>query len=142
MKNVMRLIAVSCLLIPGSAHSETSKLPAVGIPKPDEKACRVVYPVAGDDYVTTTVNTAVTFSPLFNDTDTPDQDLKGFGQPQHGTVVKVGIDALKYTPNPGYTGSDSFTYTLGGCLQCFGSGTSAWCSEPEFAEGTVYITVN
>ena len=152
MRNVVRLIAVSCLLMPLSAHSETRSpgapavpelnLPALGIPEPAEKACSVVYPVAGDDYVTTSVNTPVDFRPLDNDTDTPDQDLKGFGQPQHGTVVlSGGIDGMTYTPDPGYVGSDSFTYTLGGCLQCSGSGSSAWCSEPEFAEGTVYITV-
>lgn len=157
MKNVMRLVAVSCLLIPVSAHSETPApgapaagkegaieihLPALGIPKPTEKACSVVYPVAQDDYVTTSVNTPVAFRPLDNDTDTPDQDLKSFSQPQHGTVVlSGGIDGMTYTPDPGYVGSDSFTYTLGGCLQCSGSGWNAWCSEPEFDEGTVYITV-
>lgn len=153
MKNVLRMTAVSSLLIlvwahPGSSSSVTSQAPQtaasaeinlldIGNPKPVEKACRVVYPMAADDYVTTARNTPVTFSPLWNDTDTPDQDLISFGQPQHGTVELVGIDALKYTPDTGYVGSDSFTYVLGGCLQCF----NGWCSEPEFDDGTVYITV-
>lgn len=152
MKNVLRLAAVSSLMAlawvhPGTASSVTSQAPQsgaseidlleIGIPKPVEKACRVVYPVAAPDYVTTAQNTPVTFSPLWNDTDTPAQDLISFSQPQHGTVQLVGIDALKYTPAPGYTGSDSFSYVLGGCLQCF----NGWCSEPEFADGTVYITV-
>ncbi|HEX6904716.1 MAG TPA: Ig-like domain-containing protein [Thermoanaerobaculia bacterium] len=151
MKNIMRLVAVSCLLIPVSAHSEPSapaagkdgaveiQLPALGIPKPTEKACRVVFPMAADDYITTSANTPVAFRPLDNDSDTPDQDLKSFDQPQHGTVVlSGGIDGMTYTPAPGYVGSDSFTYTIGGCLQCFNGG----CTEPEFDQATVYITVN
>ena len=80
----------------------------------------------------------MTFRPLDNDTDTPQNDLVSFGQPAHGTAELFGgIDGIKYTPNTGYTGSDSFTYTLFGCLQCFQGG----CTEPEFDEGTVYITV-
>lgn len=111
------------------------------VPKPTVMSCQVVYPVAGDDYVTTAQNTATTFSPLYNDTDTFDQDLWGFDQPAHGTVVQVGLDALRYTPNSGYVGSDSFTYTLGGCAQCYGSGWEAWCAEPASTTGYVYITV-
>lgn len=153
MKNALRMTAVSSLMVlvwahPGTASSITSQAPQskapveinlieIGIPKPVEKACRVVFPVAGDDYVTTAKNTPVTFSPLWNDTDTPAQDLISFGQPQHGTVQLVGIDALKYTPNANYVGSDSFSYILGGCLQCFNGG----CTEPEFDDGMVYITV-
>jgi Big-like domain-containing protein len=157
MKARMLLLAASSLLALGSAHSaiaSSSHLEAhpakgpveitlftLGAHQPKPMTCRVVPPVAGDDYVTTAKNTSVTFSPLWNDTDTPDQDLWGFDQPQHGTVVQVGIDSLKYTPATNYVGSDSFTYTLGGCLQCSGSGTSAWCSEPDSTTGYVYITV-
>jgi hypothetical protein len=149
MKKSLLLLAVVALPAfgasqPGAASSgsPTQPVPPVlQLPKPIEMSCRVVYPVAGDDYITTQQNTSVTFSPLVNDTDTPDQDFKGYTLPSHGTLQQVGIDALKYTPNPGFVGSDSFTYTLGGCLQCSGSGFSAWCSEPEFDEGTVYITV-
>ncbi|HEV7505617.1 MAG TPA: Ig-like domain-containing protein [Thermoanaerobaculia bacterium] len=110
-------------------------------PKPKEMSCVVVYPVAGDDYVTTAKNTSATFSPLYNDTDTPDQDFLGFDQPAHGTVVQIGLDGLRYTPNANYVGSDTFTYTLGGCTQCFGSGSGAWCAEPASTTGYVYITV-
>jgi hypothetical protein len=49
----------------------------------------------------------------------------------------VGIDAVKYTPDTGFTGTDSFNHTHKGCLQCF----NGWCSEPDFDVGTVYITV-
>jgi hypothetical protein len=129
------------LQVPGLGGSAPVDLPILGTPEPTEMACRRVIPVAGDDFVSTAKNTSVTFSPLWNDTDTPNQDFWGFTQPQHGTVVQVGIDAVKYTPHTNYVGSDSFTYTLGGCLQCFGSGAGAWCSEPDSDEGTVYITV-
>jgi hypothetical protein len=129
MKNRILLVAVAFLLTlawarPGSAY------------------CRVVVPVAGDDYVTTSKNTAVTFSPLWNDTDTPDQDFWGIDSPpSHGTVQTVGVDQVRYTPSTNYVGSDTFTYILGGCLQCSGSGASAWCSEPDSTIGTVYVTV-
>jgi len=147
------LFAAAFLLILGSAHSGTASspalqtsepggsaslnLPVLGIPKPTEMSCQVVYPVAEDDYVSTAKNTTVNFSPLWNDTDTPDQDFWGFTQPYNGTLVQVGIDSLEYTPNAGYVGSDTFTYTLGGCLQCSGS----WCTEPASDQGRVYITV-
>jgi hypothetical protein len=129
MKNRMPFVAAAFLLAlvwarPGSAY------------------CRVVVPVAGDDYVTTSKNTPVTFSPLWNDTDTPDQDFWGIDSPpSYGTVQTVYIDSVKYTPNTNYVGSDTFTYILGGCLQCVGSGASAWCSEPDSTTGTVYVTV-
>lgn len=112
--------------------------PASANAYPPPSTCEVVLPQAGDDFVTTSRNTSVTFSPLWNDSDTPAQDLVSFGQPSHGTVVSVGVDALRYTPDPGYVGSDSFSYLLGGCLQCYEGG----CTEPEFAEATVHISVN
>lgn len=140
MMNVLLLAVASfpLVLAPSSAGTSTqAPHVALGVPPPAATSCSVVYPVAGDDYVTTSRNTPVTFSPLDNDTDTPENDLVSFGQPAHGTAELVGLDAIKYTPDTGYTGSDSFTYTLFGCLQCF----DGWCSEPEYDEGTVYITV-
>jgi len=152
-KKISLLAAFSFLLVlstqPGTA-AEVLKLaanpllPSLTVPAPLAQACQVVYPVAGDDYVTTAKNTPVTFSPLWNDTDTPDQDFWGYTEASHGTLEQVGVDALKYTPGTNYVGSDSFTYTLGGCLQCStygGGGSTSWCSEPESDEGTVYITV-
>ncbi|HEX5718303.1 MAG TPA: Ig-like domain-containing protein [Thermoanaerobaculia bacterium] len=146
MMNVLLLAVVSfpLVLVPsnpgtvaGTPEAAQSPHASLGVPEPEARACSVVWPVAGDDYVSTTLNTPVTFRPLDNDTDTPEQDLLSFEQPAHGTAERVGLDAIKYTPATGYTGSDSFTYTLFGCLQCFQGG----CTEPEFDEGTVYITV-
>jgi Bacterial Ig domain len=34
-------------------------------------------------------------------------------KPQHGTLTVVSPSQVTYTPNPGYTGPDSFTYTAG-----------------------------
>lgn len=38
--------------------------------------------------------------------------LDGFGQPAHGTVVRNPDGTLTYTPDPGFTGLDSFTYQM------------------------------
>lgn len=109
----------------------------IGLPAPEKMACVRQRAQANDDYWTTTVNTPITASPLVNDPDTPQNNLGGFGQPSHGTTELVGIDAIKYTPDTGFTGNDSFTYTHVGCLQCF----NGFCSEPDYDQGTVHITV-
>lgn len=97
---------------------------------------------ANDDYVTTAMNTSVIISPLANDSDTLQQNFGGIiSGPQHGTAEQVSLDHIQYTPNAGYTGSDSITYHHIGCLQCSGSGRSAWCSEPSDDFATIYITV-
>ena len=108
-----------------------------GLPKPEAQTCVVQPAQANDDYWTTSKNTPITASPLANDPDTPQQNLGGFGQPDHGTTASAGIDAITYTPDTDYVGSDSFIYTYRGCLQCF----NGWCSEPDFDIGTVHITV-
>lgn len=69
-------------------------------------------PNAADDAAATTENTPVTVNVLANDTD-PDGDalsLAGVGAASHGTAAANG-SAVDYTPNSGYCGSDSFTYT-------------------------------
>jgi hypothetical protein len=114
--------------------------PLLGTPKPARMACSIGWN-ANDDYVTTAKNTPVTFSPLWNDDDTPQQNFGGVtSSPHHGTLEQVGLDALKYTPASGYTGSDSFTYQHIGCLECF-CDWSCWCAEPSEDTATVYITV-
>lgn len=130
---------VSDSILPTITAPEISLLP--GIPTPQQKACSIGWR-AEDDYVTTAKNTVVTFSPLANDSDTPQQNFGGiiYG-PSNGTAQVVGLDGIRYTPNTGYTGSDSLVYEHIGCLQCFGSGFSAWCSEPSSTFVTVYITV-
>lgn len=156
MKNTVSLVAVSFLLAAVSASDafagalDASKPPVnpeisisqlPGVPTPVLMACSLGWN-ANDDSVTTAKNTSVTFSPLWNDDDTPQQNFGGIiSGPQHGTAEMVGYDAIRYTPSAGYTGSDSLTYSHIGCLQCFDDGWGAWCSEPSSDTATVYITV-
>ena len=70
-------------------------------------------PVANDDQATTEEDTPVVIAVLANDTD-PDGDplvVLDLGTPADGGVVLNPDQTVTYTPNPGFTGSDSFTYT-------------------------------
>lgn len=71
-------------------------------------------PVAMNDAMPTDESTAVSIAVLGNDTD-PDNDalhIANHTQGQSGSVVMNGTDQLIYTPNAGYTGNDSFDYTV------------------------------
>lgn len=115
--------------------------PLLRAPAPMQTSCTVGWN-AYDDYVTTAKNTPITFSPLANDDDTFQQNFAGISSgPSHGTAVQVGLDSVEYTPAPGYTGSDSFTYRHVGCVQCAGEWWSSWCAEESMDSATVYITV-
>jgi Bacterial Ig domain/FG-GAP-like repeat/FG-GAP repeat len=70
-------------------------------------------PTALPDFVFTTKNIAGSTDVLRNDTD-PDNDnltLESITQPAHGTVSIGAGGVVRYTPNAGYVGTDSFTYT-------------------------------
>ncbi|MGA7676648.1 MAG: Ig-like domain-containing protein [Rhizomicrobium sp.] len=71
-------------------------------------------PVAVNDSVTTNENTAVTFDPRSNDSDSDGNALTitAVGSPSHGTVVNNSGTSVTYTPTTYYYGSDSFTYTI------------------------------
>ncbi|MGD0274383.1 MAG: Ig-like domain-containing protein, partial [Gaiellaceae bacterium] len=63
----------------------------------------------------TPINTAVTVDVLANDTDPDPLDtltVTGNTDPAHGTVDCSSGDECVYTPNTGYTGTDSFAYTI------------------------------
>lgn len=108
------------------------------IQKAANMTCTRLRPHAVDDFWTTSKNTPITASPLANDPDNEQNNFGGLGsQPSHGTAEVVGLDAVKYTPDTNFVGSDSFTYFHVGCLQCF----QGWCSEPDTDEGTVFVTV-
>jgi hypothetical protein len=71
-------------------------------------------PVATDDVATTAVNTAVVIPVLANDND-PDGDsisVSVASAPQHGTVAVNADGSVEYTPAAGYSGPDSFSYTI------------------------------
>ncbi|MCB9947198.1 MAG: tandem-95 repeat protein [Rhodospirillaceae bacterium] len=74
-------------------------------------------PVAGDDTAATAADTALVLSVadlLANDSDADGDalSLAGFTQPAHGTLVDNGDGTLTYTPDAGYAGADSITYTV------------------------------
>ena len=70
-------------------------------------------PEAKNDSATTAYNTAVTVNVLANDSDADGDALsiKSMTQPKHGTVSKVD-GKLKYTPDNGFSGTDTFNYTV------------------------------
>jgi len=70
-------------------------------------------PVAKDDKATTTQKVAVTIPVLANDSDEDNDALTivMFSQPKHGVVTRNG-ETLTYTPKGGFTGDDSFNYTI------------------------------
>ena len=72
------------------------------------------YPLASDDIATTDQDTPVIIDVLANDSD-PDGDelvISGFTEPSHGSVVSEANGQLTYTPEAGWFGQDSFTYTI------------------------------
>jgi VCBS repeat-containing protein len=75
-------------------------------------------PAAAADSYSTNQDTALTVGAatgvLFNDSD-PDGDSLGvtrYTQPAHGTVTVASDGSFTYTPAAGYSGGDSFTYTV------------------------------
>ena len=86
-------------------------------------------PTAVTDTVTTNYGAAITINALSNDTD-PENDtltVTGNTQASNGTVTRSG-NTFTYTPRSGFSGADSFSYTISD-----GKGNSA--------TGTVKITV-
>ncbi|PTN12512.1 cadherin-like domain-containing protein [Nitrosomonas aestuarii] len=71
-------------------------------------------PVAEDDSAVTAQDTSVIIDVLSNDSD-PDGDLLSvaqLGAALHGSVVQNANGTLTYTPDAGFSGADSFTYTV------------------------------
>ena len=75
-------------------------------------------PTATNDSATTVQDTPVTINVIANDTD-PDPDgtinpatVTIDGSPLHGTAVANANGTVTYTPTAGYTGTDTFVYTV------------------------------
>jgi MYXO-CTERM domain-containing protein len=90
-----------------SGRTDTGTVTITVNPLPDA-------PVATNDSVSATEDTALNISPLGNDSD-PDGDLlhiEDFSDPAHGSVAfAAGSDqTLRYVPDADYFGPDSFTY--------------------------------
>jgi VCBS repeat-containing protein len=88
----------------GSLNSNTATITITVTPVND-------VPVAGDDASATNERAHVDVNVLVNDTDVEGSSLTvaSFSQGAHGSVALVD-GKLRYTPNVGFTGSDSFTY--------------------------------
>jgi ELWxxDGT repeat protein len=102
-------------------------------------------PVAVSDALTTIADTPVmTGNVLANDTDA-DSDMlsvSGSTQPSNGAAADNGDGTFTYTPDPGYTGFDSFTYTVSD-----GNGGTdigeviVLVQEPASSPGTLFVPV-
>ncbi len=73
-------------------------------------------PIAADDQVTTNEGQAVLVFVLDNDSDA-DHDITELiltlmSNPSNGTVTPTGENAFTYTPNEGFTGTDTFIYQI------------------------------
>ena len=70
-------------------------------------------PVANNDSVSTTKNTNVSKNVISNDSDADGDSISitTYSQAGNGSVSQNG-NSLVYTPNTGYTGTDSFTYAI------------------------------
>ena len=83
----------------------TAQITVVVVPLPNRG------PDANDDTVSVAAGDEVRIPVLANDTD-PDGDVLVIGEvsdPTHGTVTVAGSDIV-YLPDPGYVGTDIFTY--------------------------------
>ncbi len=74
-------------------------------------------PTAVDDVAGTAVNAPVLIDVLANDFDIDSQlnrpTLQIIGQPANGTtLIDFGTQRVMYTPNPGFSGADVFTYRV------------------------------
>jgi len=71
-------------------------------------------PVAVEDRATTDENTPITINVLANDRDSDGDfiQLLNFTTPANGTVTRQSNNGLAYTPDSGFTGNDSFIYSI------------------------------
>ena len=97
-------------------------------------------PVATDEYFTLIEDGSVNFDPMADNGNGADTDPEGepleviaVTQPSNGTAVLNGDQTITYTPDPGFFGNDSFTYTLRDNANC------TFTAEEDTA--TVYLTV-
>ncbi|MBJ2151873.1 Hint domain-containing protein [Paracoccus sp. IB05] len=71
-------------------------------------------PVANDDFASTTGSTPVVIYPLTNDTDVDGDTLSLVGTPTspNGTVELLPDGGIRFTPNPGFTGTAEIGYDI------------------------------
>ena len=88
----------------------TLTLEAIGESPPSENNP----PVAVNDSATTDENTPITVNVLANDRDSDGDPIQllDFTTPDNGTVDRQSNNGLAYTPDSGFTGNDSFIYSI------------------------------
>ncbi|MDA8745962.1 pre-peptidase C-terminal domain-containing protein [Rubripirellula amarantea] len=69
-------------------------------------------PAALDDVAVTTEDTSTLVSVLANDTPASEVVIVDHEQASNGSVINNGDGTLTYTPNLGFTGTDTFDYTI------------------------------
>ena len=91
---------------------------------------------ADDDSAVTKVGTPVTINVLANDDDAQGdaQSIKSFTNGGHGTVALVN-GQLVYTPASGFTGTDTFTYTVVDAKGATDTATVTVCINPDTQPG-------
>lgn len=69
-------------------------------------------PIAAADSATVTMNTPLSLNVLANDQYVSPNRTVTTSSPSHGSVVVNADESITYTPVTGYTGTDTFTYTV------------------------------
>ncbi|HEY5611151.1 MAG TPA: tandem-95 repeat protein, partial [Thermoanaerobaculia bacterium] len=71
-------------------------------------------PVAANDFATCSKNGSVNVAVLANDSDVDGDTLSvsGIGRPISGSVALNADGSIRYRAKKGFTGTDSFTYTV------------------------------
>ena len=104
-------------------------------------------PTAVADSASTSAGQPVTINVLGNDSDPDAGDtlsIKSFTQPANGSVAQSG-SALVYTPRAGFSGSDSFSYTIAdksGAVATASVAISVSAPTPVIANGNVVQLFN
>lgn len=95
--------------------TNTTDVPTFKTGQATDFLAHVAAPIAADDMASTSAGTAVTIPILANDTCVgacdPASVLIG-STPGNGTAVRNADGTVTYAPNGGFTGTDSFTYTV------------------------------
>jgi manganese oxidase len=95
--------------------SNTTDVPTFKTGKATTFLANVVAPIAANDTASTSSGVAVRIPVLDNDTCVGDCDPASLligTAPANGTAVRNADGTVTYTPNAGFTGTNSFTYTV------------------------------
>ncbi len=97
----------SASVVPGNFVLTSGSVPTD--PTPANRA-----PQAANDYGYTSPGQSITIDVLANDSDADGDALvvSAVVQPTHGALVVNADSTVRYTPTSGYTGSDTFSYTV------------------------------